>query len=229
MAFSSPFILDIFLCLLFLSNSLWLLLCEKGQLHLLFFKVMALWTRVPIVPCSAVSPVPEDLELQSGLYMCGVCPAVESRPLFPSVQLSAAGIFASCGQRLVPGQEGLILTRCALICLWNETSHFCQNWGPAKYTGCEMRMVSFGWVFWARAPPAWEIRQEWLVRADTLKHGKVRFGIRRLGSECWWCNVYADGHVFMLRGEWGKCSLSSFVPGGVFPGPLLVQTMFWDK
>lgn len=47
------------------------------------------------------------IALQSSVpYVCYACSAIESWPLFPSVQLSADAFIAYCGQCLIPNGSG---------------------------------------------------------------------------------------------------------------------------
>ena len=59
------------------------------------------------MPCNAVCPVPQDLELQEVSPMHVAC-TVETWPLFPSVPVSA-GAFAYCGQQGSEVCDGLLL------------------------------------------------------------------------------------------------------------------------
>lgn len=54
------------------------------------------------MPCSVVSPVPQDLTVLGVSPVCAVC-AVVSWPLHPLGQSFAEAFFACCGQCLVPG------------------------------------------------------------------------------------------------------------------------------
>lgn len=90
------------------------------------------------VPCSPGPSTSRNIS-----YVCCVCFAVESGTLFPSVQLYAEPLFAYRGQCLVPSMGECVLTRCVVVCWWN------QNWGPTMGGGQEREWwCNLCWFSW---------------------------------------------------------------------------------
>ena len=64
-----------------------------------------------------------------------------------------------------------ILTRCALVCLWNETWHqLHQNWDPAELWA-DIVWAELCAVLLGKGPTMLGLRQAWLRRAAVPKHG----------------------------------------------------------
>ena len=84
--------------------------------------------------CSAVFPVPQDLVLQECLLYVLSVPCCCVYCFF--LQSSAKALFACCGQCFILARLEYVLTRCMLVCLWNETClGYCQNRGPTECMG----------------------------------------------------------------------------------------------
>lgn len=117
-----------------------------------------------------------------------------------------------------------VLRRCALACLQNKTCccHCHQNWVFTKLMVWE---TSCWWGLCGSSGgkelAALGLRQEWLGRADLLKHGGMELAISKLGRDCWhwacslrWLWVYTEV-------QRKKMSFASyFVPGRVVPWSL---------
>lgn len=126
-----------FLCLI-LSNPLCLFL------SLLVFKAVVL-RRGPVVSCSAMSPVHQNLHLRGVSCVCCMLPTVMTESCLLSFQLSAMPLFACCGQALVPV---LLLGQSGATWAWVELEQmFTRAAGALNctllYLCCPLR--NFGW------------------------------------------------------------------------------------
>lgn len=99
------------------------------------------------MPCGAVSPVPQGLALQgvspvrvacAQLLSLGLCSLQSS--CLQSLALPIAGSVWS------PAGMGQVLTRCAVVCLGNETCpYYCSNTGPTTPALGDVVLTGLPW------------------------------------------------------------------------------------
>ena len=134
------------------------------------------------------------------------------------------GLFACCRQCFVPGlnfNRLWIQTRCALVCLWNETCHHLpHNWGPAGLSSWEVWYgICTGLL--GEGITTLGYRQVWL---EWRNMGLI---VGKLGSQCchcaashrWLC-VYAEGQGSEMVPP------GSFIPGWCLCACCLSGTCF---
>lgn len=144
MGLSCSFTSDKFLCFCIfsfcLSVCLLLYVKKKKKVCFLLLVSIGLWRRDHVVPGSgSTGNVPG---------VCCVRSAVLFWLLYLSGPLSAEALLAWYEQYLVPGLNGQILTRCALVCLCNKTPHHLhQNWGSAKLSGLRAGLLGGGALY----------------------------------------------------------------------------------
>ena len=112
------------------------------------------------------------------------------------------GLWIKCGK----------LTRCSLVCLWNETCHpLQQNWGPEELSGLETqcrqglhrsfgeraRVTEIGYLDWKE--PFYHIIGEW--------------GFVKQDSQCWCCSASVMWFYIYTEGLGREMApASTFVP-----------------
>lgn len=128
---SFSFILDEFLCVHIMSKLLSSFPCYKSQLGHLLLKVIVLWSKDPTVTRNRCF----NVCLHRMLYAVSYC--VLAAPSFKLVVYR--GFPCLYWTVFGPWPEG---GKCALLCLWNETSHHLhQKWSPVKHSGWNMCYV----------------------------------------------------------------------------------------
>ena len=150
--------------------------------------------------------------------VCCVHTALVSWLLCPSCPSSAEALFACVGSVWSLAWMWWVLTWCALVCLWDETScHCCWNHGtPNTQVGRWGVGRDLVWAFGVGGHLCWDWGQVWLGRVIPLEHGEAGLGRSKLESKCgscagsqrWPC-LYAEGQGREM------VPTSSFVPRGV--------------
>lgn len=158
-------------------------MCEENLLCLLFLRVMTLWRRGTVVPFSVVSPVPQCLVLlrvppMCAVLLCHFCFILQASHLQRLSLLVVGSVWSL-------DWIWHILTRCSLVCLWNETCcHWHWNRGLTKLLDWETWCwQGFGPVFcskdllhWDWGKHDWEGQFSWNMG--------VGLGVSKLGSKC---------------------------------------------
>ena len=183
---------------------------------------MAIWRRGPVLLCYGLCPVPQNLVLPKVSLMCTACPLL-FRPghfIFQASHLQGSLWLLWAVFWFLPWMW-CILTRCILICLWNETCHHLpHNWGPAGLSSWEVWYgICTGLL--GEGITTLGYRQVWL---EWRNMGLI---VGKLGSQCchcaashrWLC-VYAEGQGSEMVPP------GSFIPGWCLCACCLSGTCF---
>lgn len=121
----------------------------------------------------------------------------------PSGQSSAEVLLAWCGECVIPGLKVLILTKCGLFCLWNESCHHLHwNLVPVELSVWKTwRGQVFLVAFWGRSSPCWEWSKLDWERQFYQRSGREGLDVKKAnrlfgaGAYCrWLCvNVSEEG------------------------------------
>lgn len=122
--------MDIFLCLVILSNCVCISFHQQSHLCLLILQVVSSRRRGPVVSYSML-PLTTRPRCLKGIYCVGcVCPTVEAEPCLPLVQLAALAHFGSFGQCQSLCYEGVVWAALGLLLDSVSSQTTCQ---PSAY------------------------------------------------------------------------------------------------